>query len=68
MVRHATCYALTQALHLLHDPQTLCEKMFADMKKSKDRWEVQLLQMNLISRLVSIHELILLNFYPYLER
>ena len=56
------------ALHLLHDPQGLCEKMFKDLKGSKERWEVQLMQMNLISRLVSIHELILLNFYPYLER
>jgi protein SDA1 len=57
-----------QALHLLHDPQGLCEKMFADIKSSKERWEVQLMQMNLISRLISIHELVLLNFYPYLER
>lgn len=52
------------ALHLIHDPQGLADKMFKMLKASKDRWEVQLMVMNLISRLISIHELIVLNFYP----
>ena len=32
------------------------------------RWEVQLMIMNLISRIIAIHELIVMNFYPYLEK
>lgn len=51
--------------HLINDPQRLAEKLFKDLKGSNERWEVQLLQMNLISRMIAIHQLILLNFYPY---
>jgi len=39
-----------------------------ELKQSKDRWEVQLMIMNLISRIIAIHELIVMNFYPYLEK
>lgn len=57
------------ALHLLNDPQGLAEKMFAHLRASKtERFEVRLMQMNLISRLVGVHKLILLNFYPFLQR
>lgn len=54
----------SSALHLLHDPQGLAERLFKMLKGSKDRWEVQLMMMNMTSRLISIHELIVLNFYP----
>jgi hypothetical protein len=58
----------TPALHLVHDAQGLAEKLFKSLRASKDRWEVQLMMMNLISRLIAVHELLILNFYPYLER
>ena len=58
----------TPALHLVHDAQGLAEKLFKSLRASKDRWEVQLMMMNLISRLIAVHELFILNFYPYLER
>lgn len=47
----------------------MSEKLFKQLKSgSKDRWEVQLTMMNFLSRVISIHELMILNFYPYLER
>eukprot|EP00039_Didymoeca_costata_P007258 m.97849 g.97849 ORF g.97849 m.97849 type:complete len:707 (+) comp13613_c0_seq2:215-2335(+) len=56
------------ALHLLQDPQTTAEKLFKQLKSSKERWEVQLMQMNLISRVIATHELVVLNFYPFMEK
>jgi len=56
------------AIHLINDPQGFSEKLFKQVEASTDRFEVKLMTMNLISRLVGIHELILLNFYPYLQR
>eukprot|EP00049_Salpingoeca_infusionum_P011486 m.199465 g.199465 ORF g.199465 m.199465 type:complete len:726 (+) comp14947_c0_seq1:78-2255(+) len=56
------------ALHDIHDPQTVAEKMFARLRKAKtERFEVKMMMINFISRLIGIHELILLNFYPFLQ-
>ena len=57
-----------QALMLLHDPQGLAEKMFGRLKSSTDSFEVKMAMMNLISRLIGTHELLVLNFYPFLQR
>jgi len=56
------------AIHLINDPQGFAEKLFKLVEHSKERFEVKLMTMNLIGRLVGIHELILLNFYPFLQR
>lgn len=56
------------ALHLINDPQTLAEKLFSYLESTHQRFEVKLMLMNLISRLIGIHDLLLLNFYPYLTR
>jgi len=56
------------ALHLLHDPFTLAEKLFAELRRSSERFEVRLLMINLLSRLVGAHRLQLPNFFPYLQR
>ena len=56
------------AIHLIHDPQTMAEKLFRSLETFNERFEVKLMVMNLISRLVGIQELILLNFYPFLQR
>ena len=58
----------SSALMLLHDPQGLAEKVFARLKASTDSFEVKLSMMNFISRLIGTHELLLLNFYPFLQR
>jgi len=56
------------AIHLINDPQGFAETLFKQIERSNDRFEVKLMTMNLIGRLVGIHELVLLNFYPFLQR
>uniref|UniRef100_A0A2P2I0T7 Protein SDA1 n=1 Tax=Hirondellea gigas TaxID=1518452 RepID=A0A2P2I0T7_9CRUS len=56
------------ALHLIHDPQTIAEKIFKIFNKRNERFEVKLLMMNMVSRLIGIHQLYLSNFYPTLQR
>lgn len=56
------------ALHLIHDPQGFAEKCFKKMETLKEKFEVKLLYLDLVSRLIGTHQLILLNFYPYIAR
>ncbi|XP_064164992.1 protein SDA1 homolog [Anguilla rostrata] len=56
------------AIHLIHDPQDFSEKLFRQLEDSKERFEVKIMMMELLSRLVGIHELFLFNFYPFLQR
>lgn len=59
---------LFPAINLLHDPQGLVEKVFKSLKAANQRFEVRLLQMNFISRVVAHHRLLLLPLYSYLQR
>jgi protein SDA1 len=56
------------ALHLLNDPQGFTEKLYTHLASSRERHEVQLMLMNLISRIIGIHKLTILAFYPYLQK
>ncbi|EFN66361.1 Protein SDA1-like protein [Camponotus floridanus] len=56
------------ALHLIHDPQDFAEKLFKQLEKKNDRFEVKLMILDVISRLIGLHNLFLLNFYPYIQR
>lgn len=56
------------AIHLIHDPQEFAEKLLKELENSKERFEVKIMLMDLISRLVGIHELFLFNFYPFIQR
>lgn len=56
------------ALHLINDPQGFSERLFKQLEKSTERFEVKLMMMDLISRLTGIHQLFLFNFYPFLQR
>ncbi|XP_017262995.1 protein SDA1 homolog [Kryptolebias marmoratus] len=56
------------AIHLIHDPQDFSEKLLKQLESSKERFEVKMMMMELISRLVGIHELFLFNFYPFIQR
>ena len=49
------------ALHLIYDPQGMVERLLSLLQKTNERFEVKLMLMNLISRLVSVHELFLFN-------
>ncbi|XP_063775973.1 protein SDA1 homolog [Pseudophryne corroboree] len=56
------------AIHLVHDPQEFAEKLLKELESSKERFEVKMMLMDLISRLVGIHELFLFNYYPFIQR
>ncbi|KAL0131803.1 hypothetical protein PUN28_002984 [Cardiocondyla obscurior] len=56
------------ALHLIHDPQDFAEKLFKQIEKNNDRFEVKLMTLDVVSRLIGLHNLFLLNFYPYIQR
>lgn len=59
-----------EAMMLLNDPQEFSERLFKDLqtKRRKESYENRLIFINLISRLVGTHQLILFNFYPFLQR
>lgn len=56
------------AFHLLHDPQGFAKDLFSkhlQNKKSKLNLEQRLLVLQLVSRLIGLHKLIVLEFYSY---
>jgi protein SDA1 len=56
------------ALQLLHDPQGFAERLFARLRAGKERFETRLATIAVLSRAVGVHKLLLLNFYPFLQR
>lgn len=64
----AEAIPLFPAIQMLHDPQNLAEKLFMKLRQSGERFEVKLLLMNFVSRLIGCHKLLLLNFYSFLQR
>ncbi|KAK8177867.1 SDA1-domain-containing protein [Phyllosticta citrichinensis] len=56
------------ALHLLHDPQGFAEALFyrhLQNQKSKLNLEQKLLVLNLVTRLVGLHQLTIISLYSY---
>lgn len=56
------------ALHLIHDPQGFAEKLFRRLETMNERFEIKLMILDVVSRLIGLHQLILFNFYPYIQR
>lgn len=49
--------------------QKFAEELFKRLNKSTgERFEVRLAMMSVVSRVVGVHKLLLLNFYPFLQR
>ena len=49
--------------------QTFAEKLFVRLQKSSgEKTETRTAMITLISRIMGVHKLILLNFYPFLQR
>ena len=53
---------------MLYDAQGYAETLFNKLKKSNDKYEVKLLMLRLTSRLIGRHNLMLMQFYPFLLR
>ncbi|XP_022120066.2 protein SDA1 homolog isoform X2 [Pieris rapae] len=56
------------ALHLINNPQGFAEKLFKQVEASNDRFEVKLMTLDVISRLIGLHNLFLFNYYPFIAR
>ncbi|XP_013104902.2 protein SDA1 homolog [Stomoxys calcitrans] len=56
------------AIHLIHNPQGMAEGLFKQLQNNNERFEVKLMHLDVISRLIGIHELFLFSFYPYITR
>mmetsp|Transcript_25107 Transcript_25107/g.54789 ORF Transcript_25107/g.54789 Transcript_25107/m.54789 type:complete len:831 (-) Transcript_25107:120-2612(-) len=62
---------LYPAIELLNDPQGLAESTFARCRRAGSnsyKFEVKLLMINFVTRIVGNHELLLLPLYPFLQR
>lgn len=56
------------AIHLINNPQGMAEDLFKQLQDGNERFEVKLLHLDVISRLIGIHDLFVFNFYPYITR
>jgi protein SDA1 len=56
------------AIFLLHDPQSYAERLFTMVKNSNESFQVRMIIMNVISRLIGSHRLVVLNYYPFLQK
>jgi hypothetical protein len=46
----------------------LAEKLFQQLEKTNERFEVKIMVLDVVSRLIGLHQLFLLNYYPYIQR
>ncbi|KAL9913632.1 SDA1 domain containing protein Mys45A [Glossina fuscipes fuscipes] len=56
------------AIHLIHNPQGFAEELFKQLQSGNERFEVKLMHLDVISRLIGIHQLFLFSFYSYITR
>ena len=66
--KSSTAHFDFSALHLIYDPQGMAEKLLKNVEAMNERFEVKMMVMNLISRLIGVHDLFLFNYYPLLQR
>ncbi|KAI7742629.1 hypothetical protein M8C21_029587 [Ambrosia artemisiifolia] len=52
----------------LTDPQGFAEKLFSKLQTCKERFEIKMMIVKVVARTVGLHRLILLNFYPFLQK
>lgn len=66
--REIAFQATFPAIEMLNDPQGVVEKQFKVLKSCTERFDVKLLMMNFIGRVLGFHKLVLLPYYPLLQR
>lgn len=59
---------LFPAIMLLNNPQELAEYLYSKLRQSGEKFEVKLLIMNFVSRLIGCHKLFLLPFYSFVQK
>jgi protein SDA1 len=56
------------AIDLLHDPQGFVDKMYRKLRTTNEQFDVRMLYMNLLSRVIGRNQCICLNFYQFMTR
>lgn len=56
------------AVHLIHNPQGMADDLFQQLQNTNERFEVKVMHLDVISRLIGIHELFLFPFYPFIQK
>ncbi len=49
-------------------PQTFAERLFSRVHNGQERFETRLAALTVISRVMGVHKLLLLNFYPFVQK
>lgn len=52
----------------LKDAQGFAEKLFSRLQSCNERFEVKMMMLKVIARTIGLHQLILLSFYPFLQK
>lgn len=52
----------------LKDAQGFAERLFSRLQSCNERFEIKMMMLKVIARTVGLHQLILLNFYPFLQK
>ncbi|KAG9445522.1 hypothetical protein H6P81_011650 [Aristolochia fimbriata] len=52
----------------LKDAQGFSEKLFSRLQTCNERFEVKMMMLKVIARTVGLHQLVLLNFYPFVQK
>ncbi|XP_030516767.1 protein SDA1 homolog [Rhodamnia argentea] len=55
-------------LNHLKDAQGFAEKLFSRLQTCNERFEVKMMMLKVVARTVGLHHLILLNFYPFIQK
>ncbi|EKE42687.1 hypothetical protein ENUP19_0080G0025 [Entamoeba nuttalli] len=56
------------AIDNIYDPIAFCDKLFRDIKGSRNRFAVRLMELDLLSRVIARREVICLPFYSFIVR
>lgn len=66
LVLHSLQYLVSSISYFLLPG--MAEKLFQQLESSNRRFEIKILTLDVISRLIGLHQLFLFGFYPYIQR
>ncbi|KAK9676244.1 hypothetical protein RND81_11G063900 [Saponaria officinalis] len=52
----------------LKDAQGFAEKLFSRLQRCNERFEVKMMMLKVVARTIGLHQLILLSFYPFIQK
>eukprot|EP00331_Platyophrya_macrostoma_P026581 CAMPEP_0176438470 /NCGR_PEP_ID=MMETSP0127-20121128/19305_1 /TAXON_ID=938130 /ORGANISM="Platyophrya macrostoma, Strain WH" /LENGTH=811 /DNA_ID=CAMNT_0017822431 /DNA_START=20 /DNA_END=2455 /DNA_ORIENTATION=+ len=55
-------------IDVIYNPQDFCDKLFSQIKKKSFKFEVNLAMMCVLSRMIGRNKLLVLNYYPFLQK